>query len=758
MRGTRWLLLVAIVAIVSGLGLTYRSQKHLRREQSPPKPAALPDDLNSSAVNWTYTETNSNRTTVEISARDAKEARDSSRVDLTDLTLKLHSKTGETYDLIKSAAASVFKADHRFYSEGQVEITLAIPEKGQPTHTPISIKSSGVTFDTSTGGADTDRPCDFVFEHGTGQAIGASYDPTTHELHLKQAVSIDWKPVGPNAKPMKIEASTLYYHELTSEIWIKQWGRLTREATVVEGADATIKLQQVEEGKKSIRTIEALQARGTDAYPRRKLQYAADFILVDFDDDGEVRKIMGDGNAKLVAVSDAAETTVTARKFDLNFEPRDNESVLTAVNSSGGSTLTSRPLPAEGRQPSETHILRSETFDMKMRPDGREIESIVVPNPGVVEFLPNLPTQHHRTLNGKDMFIAYGPQNRVDLFRANEVRTATDPTAEEKKRNRVTSLTASKTIEARFNPKTSQLSNMEQTGDFTYDEGERKARAAKGTMDSDQNIIVLENSARMSDATGSTSADRIRLTQVNGDFTAEGHVNSSRLPEKDQKKNSEMLSGDEPLHAQAARMDSSNRNRKIRYQGSVLMWQGANRIQAQTVDLDREKRSLVADGNVVTNLWEEPKNDDDKKKNAAPVLTEVRAPHLVYTEDDRLAIYTGGAALKRPNLQVKSRELRAFLADSDADSRLEKAIADGAVQIMQQSKGVTYNGTAEHTEYYTDEAKVILTGGLPKMVDSRGNSTVGPGGLTYFPDDDRLLVNGSQGQPANSRLQRKKKK
>jgi lipopolysaccharide export system protein LptA len=755
MRGTRWLLLVAIVAIVSGLGLTYRAQKKVLREQAPPKPAALPDDLNSSAVNWTYTETNSNHTTVEISARDAKEARDSSRVDLTDLTLKLHSKNGETYDLIKSAAASVFKADHRFYSEGEVQITLAIPEKGEPKHTPISIKSSGVTFDTSTGQADTDRPCDFVFEHGTGQATGASYDPTTHDLHLKHAVTLDWKPVGPHAKPMKIEAATLYYKELSSEIWIKEWGKLTRDTTVVEGTDATIKLQDEGEGHKAIRSIEALQAHGNDTYPKRKLQYAADRIWVDYNEDGELQKITGEGNAQLVAASDASETTVAAHQFDLHFEPRDQESVLTGVNSAGSSVLTSRPLPVQGRQPVETHILRSEKLDMKMRPDGREIENIVVPTPGTIEFIPNLAVQHHRLLTGKDMFIAYGAQNRVELFRANDVRTSTDPTAEEKKRNRGNSVTTSKQMEARFDPKTGQLSTMEQTGDFTYDEGERKARAAKGSLDQGQNMILLENSARMNDATGSTTADRIRLNQLNGDFTAEGRVNSSRLPEKDQKKNSDMLSGDEPLHAQADRMESSNRNRKIRYQGGVRMWQAANRIHADTVDLDREKHVLVADGHVITNLWEEPK-DEDKKKTAVPVLTEVRAPHLVYTDQDRLAVYTGGAALKRPNLQVKSREIRAFLAESGADSRLEKAFADGAVQIVQQSKGVTYNGTAEHSEYYTEESKVILTGGMPKMVDSCGNSTLGPGGLTYYPNDDRLVVIGSPGQAANSRLQRKK--
>ena len=34
-------------------------------------------------------------------------------------------------------------------------------------------------------------------------------------------------------------------------------------------------------------------------------------------------------------------------------------------------------------------------------------------------------------------------------------------------------------------------------------------------------------------------------------------------------------------------MDSRNRNRTIHYEGDVNLWQGANRIQADTVDIDR---------------------------------------------------------------------------------------------------------------------------------------------------------------------------
>jgi lipopolysaccharide export system protein LptA len=213
-----------------------------------------------------------------------------------------------------------------------------------------------------------------------------------------------------------------------------------------------------------------------------------------------------------------------------------------------------------------------------------------------------------------------------------------------------------------------------------------------------------------------------------------------------------MLSGNDPLQAQAQRMDSANRNRTIHYQGDVLMWQGANRIRADRIDLDREKRTLIADGHVVTNLWEESK---DEKKKKPPVLTEVHAGHLVYTEADRLAHYSGGALMNRPNMRVKAQEIHAYLAESGADSRLEKAFADGTVEIVQNSPGLVRTGTAEHSEFYMADQKLILLGGIPKFSDSKGSTVVGPGGLTYFVNDDRLLVNRSDAQPSTSRIKRK---
>src|SRR5262249_2820961 len=155
----------------------------------------------------------------------------------------------------------------------------------------------------------------------------------------------------------------------------------------------------------------------------------------------------------LVSTTDASETTVAADRVNLDLQPDGNESVLTQVMASGNGVVTSKPLPAPGRQLSETHVLRSETLEMKMRPGGREMESVVTKAPGSLEFLPNLPAQHHRTLEGKDFVIAYGSQNRLDSFRAAGVKTHTDPTAEERRRNRTPSVTTSRELQARFDPK-----------------------------------------------------------------------------------------------------------------------------------------------------------------------------------------------------------------------------------------------------------------------------------------------------------------
>jgi lipopolysaccharide export system protein LptA len=227
-----------------------------------------------------------------------------------------------------------------------------------------------------------------------------------------------------------------------------------------------------------------------------------------------------------------------------------------------------------------------------------------------------------------------------------------------------------------------------------------------------------------------------------------------------------MLSQSEPLHGRAAKMSSTDNNLQIRYEGHAVLWQGANRLEGDVVEIDRDNGVLKAHGHVVSQLQDKAKSSDASKggaKTAAPssksatnagppVFTVVKASELEYNDDARIAHYKDGVTLERQNMKVKSKELRAFLRNDSNDSSLDHAFADGSVEIAQSVPGRQRNGGSEHVEYYVDQDKVILEGGKPQFVDSIRGKTQGDK-LTWFSDDDRLLVNGV---PAKSVLHRKK--
>ncbi|HWQ54571.1 MAG TPA: LptA/OstA family protein [Bryobacteraceae bacterium] len=735
MRGTRWLILLAIGAILGGVGLTYRVRKSALEREAPARPKALPLDLLSTAQDWEYSRTfpGEGRRAFDIKARKYGQAKDNSLIALEQVELRVYHKNDDLFDLVKCARAEFQTAEKRLYSDGEVQITLSQPR--------VSIRSSGVTFDTTTGKVWTERATEFTFENGTGRSVGASYDPMNKRLQMTNQAVVDWKAVGRRAKPMRIEAGDLTYEEADEKVWLRPWAKLTRGESVIESAAAVVTLVDGD-----IRKVEAVEAHGADRYPERVLEYAARELWAEFSEEGAITKVIGSRDARLVSTTGASATTVTSDRVDLDFLEMNGESTLTRALATGKAVLEAKPLPAAGRQPAETRLLRSETIAVKMRPGGREIATLETHAPGTLEFRPNTALQRHRTLEGERMTIDYGPGNLMESFRSVNVVTRTEPTAEERKRNRVTAITRSKNLKAGFTPKTGQLATLEQWDDFHYEEADRKARADRATLDQAANVVLLEARARVEDATGSTSADHIRLDQRNGDFVATGHVNSSRQP--DRKPGSQMLSGQEAMQAVAAKMTTTNQNRLVLYEGSAVLWQGANRIESDRVEIDREKRRLTAAGNVVSQFLEER-----EAGKGAPLFTVVKAPKLVYTEADRLAHYTGGAALTRPGLQVKGAEIRARLAEQGAASRIERADADGKVEIEMASPGRNRKGSGDHAEYWAAEQKIIMRGGA-EMVDSR-DGTVKGDELTYYANDDRLLVTGAPERPAKSRIRRK---
>ena len=168
------------------------------------------------------------------------------------------------------------------------EITLNVPQDEEPSGRLMKIKSSGITFETKTGKARTDRAASFEFDRGDGKAVGADYDPQTHELHLRSQIELIWRGEDRTAIPMKVEAGEVVYREQESKVYLNGWSRLTRDTMTLNAGPAIVSINK--EGG-TIKEVDTQHAQGTDARPGRKLDYAADILTINFDENGTIQRL-----------------------------------------------------------------------------------------------------------------------------------------------------------------------------------------------------------------------------------------------------------------------------------------------------------------------------------------------------------------------------------------------------------------------------------------------------------------------------------
>ena len=84
----------------------------------------------------------------------------------------------------------------------------------------------------------------------------------------------------------------------------------------------------------------------------------------------------------------------------------------------------------------------------------------------------------------------------------------------------------------------------------------------------------------------------------------------------------------------------------------------------------------------------------------------VKAAGLIYTDTDRLAYYTGGAVLTRPNLRVKSLELRSYLSEAGSDNSLERSYADSHISRLMDNTAQSIETSSLHLDLISDLKRI----------------------------------------------------
>jgi lipopolysaccharide export system protein LptA len=795
MRRLSVLLSSAAIILAFLVALTYLRRSSRERHNQPKPPARIDLGLQATAKAWHWgkDDPQTNCPIVRTEAQSFRAIHEPAIFELQDMQLKLFDKGCSSYTYVQAAKAEFNVSTGIMTSHGDVLIVMKVPAAKDPDDKEVAknnvhIRTSGATYETKSGRVNTDQAAHFQFANGQGQSVGAEYDPNTHQLHMKSHVSLDWTGRGPVQNAMHIESGELRYEEQTGKIYLWPWSKLKRNSTVINAANSEVTLDNG-----ILQQVDSFRATGTNDENGRHVEYGADKLVALFNDYGDMTQITAEPNAHLVSQNALAKTQMTANRAILKFdiETKDiagidhHSSILHQAFGQGNAVVESSPVPRPLVPPADTRILRSQSIAILMKPGGRDIDSLETETPGQLEFKPNQPARSHRWMDGDTILVKYGAANSVDSFYATKVKTRTEKPLSEGKPGKngkpvppPPSFTWSDELLAKFSPQTNDLATLQQKGHFRYEEGVRHAVADRASLQQLENLITLNDSARVWDDTGVTSGDTILLNQKNGDMNADGHVSSTRQP--DQRKNADsgsLLDQSQPVQARADKMKTSDNNLEIEYQGRAILWQGADRIQADTVDIDRDAGTLHAFGNVISQFVDKqdsaPAPDGAhiervvdtagtraKKKPGPVIYTVINAPDLLYNDDNRLAHYTGGVKMVRDKLTVTSKELRAFLTPADnsengskADSgtSLDHAFADGNVKVTEASAGRIRTGTSQHCEYYPKQDEMIMNGGLAQMADSRKGTTAGRQ-LTFFSNTNRVIVEGSAKAPVISDL------
>ena len=757
-RKLAWLIPAVILAALAGLGLTYQQRSQDQIKNAPEKPPVLPSDVISQGGKWEWVN-NEDKPHTFIRATSFKEIRNPPSVELQGLELLVYDKAGKTYDLVTSESARFTKDDRTLFAEGPVHITLGIPKEGPRPGRLLQIATSAVRFEMETNKAMSEKEVTFQFGAGSGRAVGAEYDPATQEVRLRSQVALTWADPKSPQRTMLVEAGEATYKESDSKVYLNQWSRLKRGTLRMDAGIATVSLD-----KGVIRKVETEKAAGVDTQEKRKLEFSAQALTMEFNAKGETENISGSGSSRLVTTSDVSRSTITSNTVDLTFAVTEKESHLARAYAQGQARVEARPLPTV-KLPSETKLLSSEVIELKMRPGGEEVDKIETHAPARVELLPNRAGQRKRSLDGDRIYFNYAAKNQIESLRAVKVATRTEPDPAVKTKNPAPALTWSQDLLATFTPATGELTRLEQWSNFRYQEGTRQGTAEKAVLDQASSQINLTGKARMWDPAGSTDADRILVDQKTGDFSAFGRVRSVREGEK--KPGSAAVSED-VMRATADEMINSGGNRRVRYAGHAVMWQGPNRLTAQRIDIDRDQQTLEAYGQVVNQLLDRGASAGGAAApSKGPVFTVVKAPEMHYSDKDKVAHYLGGSLLTRPSLQVKSQEIRAYFIEENTEAQneipgsgLDKTFATGRVEIIDRRGEQTRQGWGEQAEYLVTDNRLTLEGGQPRTVDLlngvQQRSATGKQ-LVWIAQDERLLVDGEESKPGTSTLKRKKK-
>jgi lipopolysaccharide export system protein LptA len=741
-RYARWSALTALLlaAITGGIYLRRQWIAHVEIRKAPPP---LTADEERQSIGLTISKGEGERTVFTLQASKSTDFKGQDISLLEDVNVTVFGKLGDRHDVIHTKSCKYAKTDGSIQCSGEVQMELQSaadaerakrPVEGQPN--VIHVQTSGVTFEKTTGRAQTVQPVKFTLPNGDGEGVGGVYFSEEGMLRLVKDVRVTLHATKPLQPGKKTESPG---EEVVLQGSSLEMGKQSRRVVLYGPATATTSTHVLTAGEMTMLLDEQNRARTLIAVPGKLDEtpevkslgekgpwtLRADHMKADLASEGWVRTLEGEGNVR----GNTENGEMESESGYVEMWPGVNQAKVLTLR---GNVRANGQDPKTGNRRKLTTNALQLNFGGGRPGDTNPVEHGETLERGTVEWSDTAGAQSK--LSGDKLAVEFGAKAKAQrMVATGNVETQRDL----KGRPTQTATAASGDVQM---DATGEWSRMALHGNVHMKEGDRTAEAQEGVFVRAADTAVLTGQAVVRDESSETHATKITFHQGTGDIEAEGKVRTTDFGEK---KASIELSP-EPSHVTAEKMVANSKTGRALYTGHARMWQGPSVLEADAIELLKDSRTLNAKGNV-RGVFPKAGTENAKGKDAGTwhissgTLTYWDAENRAHLEKNVVAL-AGDERMRGPVLELYFTREENGKAGSQGTSQISRAVGTEGVEVQQGDR----RGTADRGVYTADVDQFVLSGGTPTLYDPTEGTTTGRE-LTFNMADDTIIVDSGNG-------------
>jgi len=778
-RYARWSAAVAclLAMLTASVYLHRKWVAHREKEKAPP-PA--PEGVARQESGLTFSKGVGAQKLFTVEASKATNFKDNAASLLEDVKITIFGKTGERHDVIHTHSCEYEKDGQNIVCSGDVQLDLQsaedaalTEEKQRAAAHKVHVETRGVTFNRSTGIAQSDQLVKFVFPNGQGEAVGVEYRSEEGAVRLLRDVNFmlisaaNTKQTGKDAgtalhEPVRVTARSADFERDSRVIHLRGPVEARTAAAHLRAGEITLALDKIFHAEKLVANAGAtgknpeIECQGKDS----ETHLSGETLTAIFAPEGWLTKTEAGGFVRGSQQSGKDVDDFIADSAFMEMWPKANQPK--GLNLKGNVQLISRVEKTGESRALQTSALLIE-FAERKKGESSVPEHAETLARGTLEWT-DLATQT----------AASAPTSEAGLARTKltadklELKFGADGKASE--------LTASGNVvtertlpgkpqqTARAQNGNAQLqgggwSQMELAGNVKLKEGDRSGQADRAVFVRSAQTATLTGNAVVRDATTETRAPRIAFVQSSGEIRADGGVRSTDFSSKS---SSPQLSP-VPANISADSLRANSRTGRGLYTGHARLWQGDSVMEADSIEVLREAKILNALGNVRAVFPQSPGQAPAQalavRQPAArkPKLWHITAGTLSYSESESRAHLERNVVAQSAEQEIRAPLMDLYFTRGEKSSpiptsaapspatqtgaqQISRAVATGGVIVEQGAR----RATAERGEYSAAEGKFVMSGGNPTIFDASEGTTTGRQ-LTFFLADDTIIVDSENG-------------